>query len=348
MMWVGLTLALCGLGAAEAAEPSLCARLADEARRLPAAAWARPEPLGRWLRWSSDGAPRHPTAVEEVLSKDPDWRARVGAPEGDVVGVSHLAGTPVYLVESVAGTASCQSVALAEVRAGQAARELALPFTLAPQQLCVGQSARLADVFKRPALVVGGAVGDHDFRYRIAAWTEQGWAPSCALELQLRATLVPARRFCAPGTSVCEVGQAAAWQLAQAYEASRASRAPLDEARFDGGQKPGAAIVAALNPPLADAGAVGDFNLPLPVFGADDRQLDPMQTQFSNADPRRLPVFIDGRWWLAVVGRGGVGWREGDAVLVAFFAPPGRAGDAVAAYQFKVGPAGLREAVAGP
>ena len=71
-----------------------------------------------------------------------------------------------------------------------------------------------------------------------------------------------------------------------------------------------------------------------------------MNITFSNGDPRRLPVFIDGRWWLAVVGRGGVGWREGEAVLVALFAPPGRPADAVASYQFITGPAGLQEAVA--
>ncbi|MGZ7240522.1 hypothetical protein ACXWPE_09880, partial [Streptococcus pyogenes] len=59
----------------------------------------------------------------------------------------------------------------------------------------------------------------------------------------------------------------------------------------------------------------------------------------------RLPVWVDGQWWLAVVGRSGVGWREGSAVLVALFAPPGRAADGVASYQFRIMPTALREVV---
>ncbi|MFN3302243.1 MAG: hypothetical protein ACK44A_00820 [Roseateles sp.] len=88
------------------------------------------------------------------------------------------------------------------------------------------------------------------------------------------------------------------------------------------------------------------MNPPFPRFGADEQGLDAMRTAFSNADPRRLPVRVGDRWWLAVVGRAGLGWREGDAVLVALFAPPGRAADGVASYQFLVAPTGLREATA--
>ena len=71
-----------------------------------------------------------------------------------------------------------------------------------------------------------------------------------------------------------------------------------------------------------------------------------MRMQFSNWDPARLPVFIDGRWWLAIVGRAGIGWRKGNAVNVALFAPPGRAADAVASYQFDLVQTGLQDATA--
>lgn len=336
----GLALALSwSAGAADAAGPSLCARLADEARRLPAAAWAGPEPLGRWLNWAEPGAP---SAVAQALAADPQWRERVGASAGEAVGVQHLAGTPVHLVESFAGTAHCQSVALVEAWPGQPAREL--PAGLDGTELCMTGSARLAQVFGHPALVVGGAttMTSEDYRYRITPWAGQGWGPSCRVEWRLRTALTSASRYCAPGEAVCEVGQPVARQLALAYESS----APLDAQRFAEGRRPDATVLGALASAPTDAGAVGDPNLPLPLFGADEAALEPMDAQFSNADPRRLPVFIGGRWWLAVVGRGGVGWREGGAVLVALFAPPGRAGDAVASYQFFVGPAGLREAVA--
>ncbi|MBW8847112.1 MAG: hypothetical protein JF607_19265 [Burkholderiales bacterium] len=344
----GLALACLGGGAADAAEPSLCMQLADKARQLPSAAWAKPEPLAPWLQPSRRSSPRKLSPTEAVLASDARWREQIGAPAGWVVGVDHLAGTPVYLIEHLAGTANCQSLVLVEAEPGQPARELAPPFRLEGMDLCTTQSAQFAQVLGRPALVVGGAPSmiSPDRHYRISAWTPQGWGQACQLELRLHSTMAPARRFCAPGAALCDAGQPVAQQLAQAYEADRASKLPLDAERFAAGRQPDAGVLAALNPPLAEPGAVGDFNLPLPLFGADDKGLDAMQTQFSNADPRRLPVFIDGRWWLAVVGRGGVGWREGEAILVALFAPPGRPTDAVAAYQFITGPAGLRDAVA--
>jgi hypothetical protein len=352
-MWASLVLALVlvllAAGGADAAEPSMCARLADEAKRLPPSAWAQPEPLARWLQWSRRaGSPGKPSAADQALANDPRWRERVFASAGEVVGVEHLAGTALYLVEHMAGTANCQSLVLVQAQPGQAVRELAPPFALDGQNLCVTQSARLARVMDRPALVVGGAtaMSGTGYEYRIAPWTGQGWGPSCSLALHLRSTMTPAQRFCTPGAAVCEAAQPVAAQLAQAYDADRTAKTPLDATRFTAGRAPDTGVLAALNPPLADAGAVGDFNLPLPLFGADDKKLDAMQAQFSNADPRRLPVFIDGRWWLAVVGRGGVGWREGDTILVALFAPPGRPGDAVASYQFRTGPAGLQDAVA--
>jgi len=339
-IWAGLALALSwSAGAADAAGPSLCARLADEARRLPAAAWAGPEPLGRWLNWAEPG---EPSAAAQALAADPQWRERVGASAGGVVGVRHLAGTPVHLVESFAGTANCQSAVLVEARAGGPAREL--PAGLDDVDLCTTRSARLAQVFGHPALVVGGTttMTSEDHRYRITPWAGTGWGPSCRVEWRLRTALESASRYCAPGAAVCEAGQPVARQLALAYE----SGGPLEAQRLAGGRQPDVAMLDALASAPTDDGALGDLNLPLPLFGADRAALAPMDAQFSNADPRRLPVFIGGRWWLAIVGRGGVGWREGGAVLVALFAPPGRAGDAVASYQFLVGPAGLREAVA--
>ncbi|MFT7724315.1 MAG: hypothetical protein QM788_16020 [Roseateles sp.] len=344
----GLALALWAAGAAWAAAPSLCTRLADEARRLPPDAWAQPEPLAQWLRPARAGAGHRPSPTERALVADRRWRERLGLTGDEAVGVSRLPGTPVYLVEHVAGTGNCQSLVLVQARPGRPVRALAPPFDLADQALCMTRSAVAARVVGRPALVVGGAPApaSPDREYRIAPWTARGWGASCSLALRLHATMAAGARFCRPGAGVCEAGQAVAQRLAQAYEADRAAQAPLDARPFAAGQAPDAAVLAALAAPPAGEGAAGDANLALPLFGADGHALDAMRAQFSNADPRRLPVFIDGRWWLAVVGRGGVGWREGDAVLVALFAPPGGPADAVASYQFITRPAGLREAVA--
>lgn len=339
--------ALAGLTcvAADAAEPSLCTRLVDEARRAPAATWASADPLAAWLK--PEGSAR-PSPVVTRLANDARWRDQLAASEGHPMGVQQLPGAPVYLVDDVAGTAHCQSLVLVEARPGQPARQLPPPFDLEPMSLCVTQSATFATVMGQPAFVAGGAptMASPDLHYRIAAWTGTGWAPACSVTLRRGAPMKAVQRFCAPGAKVCEAGQSVAARLAQAYEADRSAGKKLDAKAFNGDRLPDATVAAALNPPLAEPGAVGDMNPPFPLFGADERRLDPMQTVFSNADPRRLPVLVDGRWWLAVVGRAGVGWREGDTVLVALFAPPGRSTDGVASYQFRVAPAGLLEAKA--
>lgn len=336
-IWAGLALA--GLNSL-AAEPSLCTRLADAARRAPADTWAAPDPLTAWMT-PAGAAAASPAA--EALARDARWREALAASDAQPVGVQQLEGAPVYLLDSHAGTAHCQSVLLLEARAGQPVRRMPPPVRLDPRQLCMTQSAGFARVLGQPAFVVGGApsMTSPDLHYRIAAWNGQGWAPACSLALQRGSALTAAERFCAPGQPACAAGQAVAQRLAQAYEADRAGRRPLDAGVVNDGRQPDAATAAALNPPLAEPGAIGDMNPPFPRFGADAARLDAMQASFSNADPRRLPVWVDGRWWLAVVGRAGVGWREGDATLVALFAPPGRAADGVASYRFRITPAGL-------
>ncbi len=330
---------------ADAAGPSLCTRLADEARRAPAATWAQPDPVALWVR---PAQPAAPSPTTQALARDKRWREAVSSFGTQLPGVQQLDGAPVYLIDDVAGTAQCQSFVLVQASPGQPARRIKAPFDLKGMDLCTTQSAFFARVLGQPALVIGGApsMTSPDLHYRMATWTGQGWGQRCSVQLRRHTAMTMAQRFCPPGSQVCDAGQPVAQRLAQAYEAARAAGKPLDATAFNGGRTPDAATAAALNPPLADEGAIGNMNPPFPLFGADDKQLDPMQTVFSNADPQRLPVWVDERWWLAVVGRAGVGWREGDAVLVAFFAPPGRQADGVASYQFRVGPTGLRSVTA--
>ncbi len=348
MLLAGLMLAGLPARAAEAAaEPSLCMRLANEAREAPAAAWTQADPLSTWIRRAQ---PAEPSATVAALAYDARWRDRVGTPDSRPMSVQQLEGTPVYMVDDVAGTAACQSLVLVWAPPGQPAREIQQPFELEGRDmsLCTTQFAGFAHVLGQPAFIVGGAPSmiSPDLHYRIATWVDGRWAQRCSLTVRRLTTMAAAKRYCAPGGKVCDAGQPVAWRLARAYEAARAANRPLDEVAFNGGLKPDAAVAAALNPLLAEDDAVGNMNPPFPLFGADGTRLDPMLTVFSNAAPRVLPVQVEGRWWLAVVGRSGVGWREGDAVLVSLFAPPGRAANGVASYQFDVRPAGLREAVA--
>lgn len=343
--WLAV-LGLMGLAAAAVADEgaSLCTRLAQEARRAPASTWAAPDP---WSAWVKPAAAAAPSPLVDALVRDARWREQLGVSEDHLPAVQQLAGAPVYLLEAFAGTANCQSLALVQARPGRPARQLRPPFDLQGLDLCTTRSASFARVLGQPAFVVGGApsMTSPDLDYRIATWSGQGWGGRCGVTLRRQVALTAARRFCAPGGRVCDAGQPVAQQLALAYEAARGANQPLDGTAVNGARRPDAAVVAALNPPLAEDGAIGNMNPPFPLFGADEKRLDPMLTVFSNAAPQVLPVWVQGRWWLAVVGRSGVGWREGAAVLVALFAAPGRAADGVASYQFLVRPSALRDVV---
>ena len=327
--------------AAMGAEPSLCTRLAEEARRAPGATWMQPDPLSAWIR---PAAPASASPTVAALAGDMRWRVALASdhePE-----VQRLEGSHLYMLSDVQGTAHCQSLLLVDAQPGRAPREVQPPFGL--EGLCMTQSAGFARVLGQPAFIAGGApsMTSPDFGYRIATWSGTGWNEACRVTLRRQAAMSVGQRFCPPGSKVCAAGQGVARRLALAYEASRTAKQPLDDVAFNRGRRPDAAVAAALNPPLDEPGAVGDMNPPFPLFGADEKRLNPMATVFSNADPRRLPVWVGDRWWIAVVGRSGVGWREGDAVLVALFAPPGRTADGVASYQFEVRPTALREVVA--
>lgn len=102
----GLMLAGLATAGAHAAEPSLCSRLADEARRAPASTWAQPEPLAGWIQPMRAGGP---SPVAAALAHDARWRAQLGA-SGRPLGVQQLAGAPVFLLEDFGGTAHCQSL----------------------------------------------------------------------------------------------------------------------------------------------------------------------------------------------------------------------------------------------
>ncbi|MBI3346475.1 MAG: hypothetical protein HY020_04605 [Burkholderiales bacterium] len=338
-------LALTGwTGTAGAADPSLCARLADEARGASPATWAKADPLADWVK-PVQASKASPTVT--ALGNDARWRELLSAPESRPMRVQQLTGTSVYMVADFAGTANCQSLVLVEAKPGQPGRQIKPPAGTERMDLCTTQWASFAQVLGQPAFVVGGAPSmvSPDLNYRIATWNGRGWGQACRIAIQRRTAMTAGQRFCAPGSPVCDAGQPVAQRLAQAYETSRAAGKPLDALAFNGGYRPGEAVAVSLGLPPGDVSTAGSEGNPqFALFGAEETRLDPMLTVLSNANARRLPVLVGERWWLAVVGRAGVGWREGDAVLVALFAPPGRQQDATASYQFLIRPSGLSKA----
>ena len=343
-MLAGVLLTLGSVTVAQGGEPSLCTQLAEEARRAPAATWAQQDPLATWLR---DDLPEPPARAASALSQAPRWREAVGALHDRPLEVRKLDRAPVFMLSEYGGTANCQTLVLLRAEPGKPAAELAMPFKLEGESLCVTQSARFLRVLGQPALVVGGAptMASPDAEFRIATWREGAWHGRCRIEWQRQTAIVPGARFCAPGSAVCQAGQAVAARIVQAYEASRASGQPIDDAAVNAGRRPDAAVLKAMAAVEDGRSGHGPFNPQFPHFGVGERQLDPMLTEFSNADPRLLPVWVQGRWLQATVGRAGVGWRESDAVLVTLAERPGKGAQGVASYQFLVKPTSLRNVV---
>lgn len=325
----------------------LCAGLAAQARQLPDTAWRGADPLSKWIRRVvSTGAPQ--TALEESLSQDPRWQEQL--PESNTA-VTRLPGTDVYLLEQVAGTAACQSYVLAEAAPGRPVRQLPTPIPSEdPTDLCLTRSAFVAMVFGRPALVVGGqeAMTGHDSRYRISTWDGQRWEAPCGLMIKLRTRLDLTEQHCRADAAWCGASARLAQEMVQAYDVDRQGGAKLDVSRFAQGLSPDAEVTHALSSPDRGAGAFGSESLELPLLGDTPVGRNVFLDAYSNADQRRLPVRIAGRWWLVAMSRAGVGWRESNDTLLTFYAPPGRAADAVASFRLSLQPAGLSSATVTP
>jgi hypothetical protein len=327
---------------------AICEGLAGQARKLPAAAWSKPEPLSPWFRQSSRANSRVLSATERALLADPQWSEELGDQGSAMVFADHLRGTDVYLLESFAGTAHCQSLRLFRAPAGREPELLALPSWLKDGELCVTDRAFFATVLGQPMLVAGGAPGSTslDQQYKMASWTGRGWGQPSTLSLSLRRRLTLAEAHCAPGASVCEAGRLLATQLAAAYEVDRDGGQLLDTEFFAKGLPLGEDTLAELGGPPMEAGAAGGENPEVPLFG-DTTSSNLFPNAYSYVEIRRLAVFVNGTWWWAVVGHPGIGWRETPDVLVTLFALPGHAADAVASYRVHVDANGLRKAAVG-
>lgn len=330
------------------AGPSVCADVAAQARKLPDAAWSGPEPLAPWLRRQE---PRHPraslSAVEEELLEDPRWRRALGAGPEQPLNIERLQGTPVHRVDQVAGSANCQSFMLVEARPGLPARVLETPIrSEQPMSLCVTQSAFFASVQGLPALVVGGpdSMLGLDQHYRVSTWDGKGWTRACSLALKLRERLRQAERRCEGDTGWCDAAATLAADLARAYDDDRRGGVSLDPRAFADGREPDRFLRASLRQPDASPGAAGDPALQLPELGGTSRDPNVFLSSYANVDLRRLAVWLDGRWWMAVVGRAGVGWRESTSTLVTLYAPLGRAVDVRAGFRFTLEASGLAAA----
>ena len=319
--------------------PSLCARLAGQAERIPALDWAAStsDPMDKLVNGRALGRSDHVLSpVEERLVTDPAWRQEFSVGAEAVLGVERLEGTDIYRIDSFQGTANCQSMVFVEASTGQLPRRLSAPFDAHP---CTTQYGRFGHAFGQPLFMVGGQINMADLTrsYTISAWQgrSKGWTPPCAVRLEFEQRLKLSGRYCSSDTALCKAAAGLAPAIAEAYGRS----SPLDPSAFADGRQPPEALAAAL-------GEKSSVPLEFPTFGETTAGTkNPFLTSFSNArPPASMALWIDGRWWLGVVGIAGIGWRESSTSLVVVYAVTDAGLAPAASFQVEKLPAGSARA----
>lgn len=295
-----------------AAGETVCGRLASEARRLPAQAWSGlGEPLGKFLQIARRAQGQPLSALETTLIRNQSLREELALSAEQPVDVDRLAGTSVYRLDSIQGTAHCQSSVFVEAKPGAVARQIKAPFEAEP---CWTQAGEFAQVFGRPSYVVHGAGNQltMNTEYQIATWTGHGWGQACKLALAFEKSFRQIGEFCSDPAS-CESGRGPAAVIGKAYDLARERGEAFDANAFATGLAPGAEFVAKVQG--LDPSSPPDF----PTFAADRRSLDVYTTNYSNEELQYFPLSLNGRWLVGLVGHAGVGWRESAVTLVSFF-----------------------------
>ncbi|WP_320422036.1 hypothetical protein [Roseateles agri] len=321
-------------------EPSLCQSLASEAEQVPAGEWAAAayDPMNTLVNARvSHSAARKLSPIEERLVKDPTLHEEFSVGPEETLDVERLDGTDVYRVDSFQGTANCQYSVFIEAPPGKPSHHLSAPFDA---DTCTTQYGRFGHAFGQPVFMVGGVFEMTGLArsYKISAWQghDKAWGPACELKLEFKQTLKLSGSHCSPDAALCKAAARVAPAIADAY----GHRGPaLDPLAFAQGHKPPAALAKLL-------GDQWNSGMELPTFGAKTAgTVNPFFTSFSNSQgPAGLALWLDGRWWLGVVGIAGIGWRESTTSLLAVYAVTDDGPVPAASFQVEKLPAGPAQA----
>jgi len=296
-------------------EPGLCQRLASEAEQIPAGEWVASinDPMNKLVGARTLNRAEHKLSpIEEELANDPGLHEKLSVGPTETLGVERLEGPDVYRVDSFQGTANCQYMAFVEASPGKPLHHLPAPFDA---DTCTTQYGHFGHAFGQPIFMVGGVVEMTGLArsYTVSAWQGhgKGWAPACELKLEFKQTLKLSGSYCSPDTALCKAAARVAPAIADAY----GQGVPLDPLAFAHGHKPPEALAKLL-------GDQPNAGQQLPTFGAKTAAtVNPFFTIFSNSrPPAGLALWLDGRWWLGVVGIAGVGWRASTTSLLAVYA----------------------------
>lgn len=319
--WRLLLAALLLAGASvHAADASLCRRLADEVRGLPEADWLKPPgPIRQRLRlaeelaggraaWSANGS------IEQALLADSALRDALAVGPRAPVSLERLPGQSLVHLYSVQGTARCQSSLFVELDRMGRWRQLPRPPVLdGDAHPCWTRAGSLAELMGRPVFLVHGGESQlsDDELYQVSVWDGAQWGRACSLHVAFRKSYRLDGMSCRGTQAFCERAAAAGLSLGERYDRSRAHAGRFEPP--EPAHRPDTATLAAL-------AGVNLMSPPeFPAAEARQSTADVFTAGFSNADLQRFALQLDGRWFVALLGHAGVGWRESNVTLLGLY-----------------------------
>lgn len=299
------------------ADASVCDRLANFARKQPASAWATgdralaPALVVDEARATSNKPPKV-TPLEAALARRKDVRDAISA-DGYEVFVDHLAGTDLYALSTVQGTLECQSTVLVLAPHGRPAKIIDAPKGGGDGETCWRTSEGLGRAFGQPVHAVHDMIAPtaQTADFTLTPWTGDRWAGPCKLELTFRASYTLFERRCGE-EAICAPAEKHALDLALAY--NQFVEAKGDGAKFTFGPAPPKlkAEVAAL---IASQDSPETWTPDFPAFTGKTVEDRPI----SYSGFAMFPIVLEGREFVAALGHEGVGWRDSENTLVAFY-----------------------------
>ncbi len=332
---------------AQAAEPSLCRRLAVQARAVAPAAWDKGDAaLAPALSLMDDSSAS--TGVAQRISEDAAVRKALDAGAYEPIPAEILPDVRLAMAVRTEGTLECREFAFARLDAQGKPSLVPAPARIAHNRegdLCWTRTADLGHVFGQAAVVEHGAndqtTDDEDIF--VTPWTAAGWGRTCAVKLRFRRAFALTARHCGDA-AVCAMAGDQAPAIAKAYDDYRrlASQKAAFTAPGQGSTTPPDAIAAYA---LDHAGGTGvpDF----PLFGDKPDPSSPEGEGFSYSGLAYFPLTLGGVTYLAAAGHAGVGWRESDTTLLAVYVLQDGALVPKASFAIDRSVAGLNSAKAG-
>ena len=217
------TLGMLQLTRAAVPQPSPCRRLASNVQRVPFLVAPGLNPLKPWIfsakaEWplkvgsaqsAANSLLRHTLEAKEFMSSR------------QPAELKHLAGTDVYMLGTMGGSAECQTAAFARV--GRDKKALLLPNPKGYTAPCWNVHGQLATVLGEPAYVELSTVSmtDPDTLVRVTPWVRNmGLGRPCQLVFRMQREFWLAERFCG-NQAVFRAAGSLAVSIARAYFAYR-------------------------------------------------------------------------------------------------------------------------------